>query len=174
MLIKGTNVKNIMTEKRLRLTVDFKITAGEITREFVENYYRNSVNYQEVIDNTLTWELAARENRLLDALIRNDDALDMYLTYAILDEVDPGKGSLLRELLVVGREEEILEPVIRSLSKDDAEFFIRMIEEGRFQVNTELFTYRIAVEWLRAELTEIRVVAGADGGQEKSEIRVGE
>lgn len=163
-----------MIEKRLRLTVDFKITAGEITREFVENFYRNSVNYQEVIDNTLTWELAARENRLLDALIRNDDALDMYLTYAILDEIDPGKGSLLRELLVVGREEEILGPVIESLEEGDVEFFKRVIEGGRFHENTELFTCRIAVDWLRAELKEIRVVAGAAGGQEQREIKVGE
>lgn len=156
-----------MTEKRLRLTVDFKIIAGEITREFVENFYRDYVNYQEVMGNPLTWEIAARENRLLNALIRKDDVLDRYLAYAILSEVDPAKGSPLNELLgIVREEEEILEPVIRSLAKDDEEFFTRLIEEGRFRENTELFTCCIGIEWLSAELIEIRVVAGGGGERE--------
>ena len=148
-----------MLEKHLRLTVDFKITAGEITREFVEDYYRNYVNYQEVMSNPLTWEITARENRLLKSLVGNKEALDRFLAYVILDEVDPAKGSLLKKLLGVGREEEILEPVIRSLEENDVEFFSRVIEEGRFHENTELFECRVGVEWLDARVTEIRVVA---------------
>lgn len=149
-----------MLEKRLRLTIDFKITAGEITRETVENYYRSYVNYQELMRSELTWEMAARENRLLQALIQNGEVLDRFLAYVILDEVDPAKGSHLRMLLQVAREEEILGPVILSLEDGDVEFFNRVIEEGLFHENTDLFEYSVGVEWLGARLTEMRVLGG--------------
>jgi hypothetical protein len=103
-----------MLEKHLRLVIDFKVTAGEITREFVESYYRNFRNYQEVMDNPLTWEIAGRENRLLEALLRDKESLAKYLTCRVYGEVEPADDSMLKNLLGVGSEEEILEPVIGS------------------------------------------------------------
>lgn len=147
-----------MLEKRIRLTVDFKITAGEITREFVEDFYRNYVNYKELTEDELTWEHVGRQNRLLQALIGNAEALDKFLTYIILGEVDPGMGSRLRKMLDVEHEIEILGPVIESLRGDDVEFFKGVIEDGLFHENTEQFEYRVAVEWIRARLTEVRVI----------------
>jgi hypothetical protein len=150
-----------MLEKRLRLTVDFKIIADEITRQTVENYYRHYVNYQELMRSALTWEIAERENRLLHTLIQNAEALDRFLTYVILDEVDPAEGSRVRELLQVGNEEEILEPVILSLNEEDVEFFKGVCAEGLFHENTQLFKYSVSVEWLGARVMEIRVLEGS-------------
>jgi hypothetical protein len=144
-----------MLEKRLRLTVDFKISAGEITRETVEHYYRDYVNYQELMKNELMWEIAAKENRLLQALIKNDEALNRFLTYVILDEVDPAKGSHLRKMLQVGREEEILESVIQSLEEGDVNFFKRVTEKGLFHENTKLFEHSVGVEWLGVQVTDL-------------------
>lgn len=149
-----------MLEKRLRLTVDFKITADEITRQTVENYYRHYVNYQELMRSALTWEIAGREDRLLHTLIQNAEALDRFLIYVILDEVDPAEGSHLRELLRVGSEEEILEPIILSLGEEDVEFFKRVRADGLFHENTQLFKYSVGVEWLGARIMEIRVLEG--------------
>jgi hypothetical protein len=148
-----------MFDKRLRLTVDFRITAGEITREFVEDFYRDYVNFQEMMENELTWELMGRQNRLLQALIGNAEALNKFLTYVILGEVDPAGGSQLREMFGVQSEEEILGPVINSLERDDVEFFEGVIKDGLFHENTELFEYRVGVEWLGATLEGVRRVA---------------
>ena len=158
-----------MLEKHLRLVIDFKVTAGEITREFVESYYRDFRNYQEVMDNPLTWEIAARENRLLEALVRDKESLARYLTYRVYEEVGPCDDSTLKILLGVGSDEEILEPVIRSLGKDDAEFFKMVIEEGLFEANTMLFWCRVDVECLGAKVMEIRVLAEGVAGGESEE-----
>jgi hypothetical protein len=162
-----------MLEKRLRLTVEFKVTVGEITREFVENLYRNTLN-QDLTGGSLTWEIAARENRLLQALLRDREALDRFLAYVVLGEVDPAGGSRLQKLLGVGREDEVLRPVIRSLEGEDAEFFKGVIEEGMIQENPQLFEYSVSVEWLRARLTEIRVVAEGAGERGNQEVGVGD
>lgn len=159
-----------MLEKRIRLTVDFNITADEITREFVEDFYRNYVNYQELMKDELTWEHVGRQNRLLHALTGNARALNKFLTYVILGEVDPGMGSRLRKMLDVEHEIEILRPVIESLEVDDMEFFKGVIEDGLFHENTEQFEYRVAVEWLGAQLTEVRVVAEGVGEPEPNEM----
>jgi len=75
-----------MVEIIQRLTLDFKVSYGEITQERLDNYYRHYQNRSEVLQSATFWESVARQNRLLATLIKDKEAFNEFLTYLVVPE----------------------------------------------------------------------------------------
>ena len=118
-----------MQEKRVRLTVDFRVSFGEITPETVVRMYP-SRDLGEVRRDSLTLVDVARQGRLLEALLLDEEALRGFLACAVIDEVAVGGGGLLRKALRAESNEEVLRPVTERLGVEDAEFYEESREEG--------------------------------------------
>lgn len=153
-----------MVEKRIRLTVDFKVSFREITPEMVVELYP-ARDPEEVLRDGATLEHVARQRRLLAALLGDEEALRGFIACAVIDEVVPGDGRLLREALGVESEEQVLGPVIGRLGGEDAEFYEGAREAGVFDDNIEMLFRGTPVKCLGARVAEVRGLddAGASG-----------
>lgn len=147
-----------MAEIIQRLTLDFKISYGEITQERLDDYYRHYQDHSEVMQSATFWESVATQNRLLAALIKDKEVLNEFLTYLIIDEFEAGINTSLKKFIEAKSLEEILEPVIRKLAGEDRETFQRAVEQGNFYEHAEHFMSSFIVEWITGNLTEIQIV----------------
>jgi hypothetical protein len=155
--------RGLRLERRLRLTLDFEVEVGEITEEAVRRYYRRHTNYEELMRDPGTWEMAARQNRLLLALLGDPEMLDSFLTFIVADEVCPGADVRLKEVLRVGQEEEVMETVYGRLGGEDTEFYREVSAEGLLWENMELVNESFRVRWAGGSLAEVREVRSLDG-----------
>lgn len=104
------------------------------------------------------WADAARQQRLLRALLRDREALDEYLTNLICDEVNSSKDSKLNIILRRRDEEHLIMPVLFKLEQEDAAHFHRMIVEDSFVETTELFGKSFVVDWLSSSLVALHLL----------------
>lgn len=155
--------RGLRLERRLRLTLDFEVEVGEITEEAVRHHYRQHTNYEEVMRDPGTWEMAARQNRLLLALLADPEMLDSFLTFIVADEVCPCADGRLKEVLRVGQEEEVIEPIYGRLGGEDAEFYREVSVEGVLWENMELVNESFQVRWAGGSIVEVREVRSLDG-----------
>lgn len=147
-----------MVEVIQRLTLDFKVSYGEITQERLDHYYRHYQNHSEVMQSATFWESIARQNRLLAALFKDKAALHEFLTYLIIEEFEEDVNTPLRKFIGSKSQEEILEPVILKLGDEDRELFQQAIEQGVFYESAEHFMSSFTVEWITGEIIEIQIV----------------
>ncbi len=140
-----------MQDKRVRLTVEFRTSFREITPETVVamNPRRDP---EEVRRHAPTMEDVARQGRLLQALLEDEEALRGFLACAVIDEVAMGSGELLRKALGAESEEEVLRPVTEGLGVEDAEFYELAREEGVFDEQIDMVMYSTPVECLGIEM----------------------
>jgi hypothetical protein len=141
-------------EKRCRVILDLKVVINELTMEYVRKHVQWPAEQEET-----GWIAAERDNRLLLALIRNEQVLEKYLAHYITYEIE---GDLEKDLIrkfdpgeVV---EEILEPVIKELPADDVAYFEEIIREEVFLDCTYLMREAINIDWDRSELVKIFLV----------------
>lgn len=151
-----------MTEKRLRMTLDFEVEVEELTDERLREYYRRFGNYEELVGDTETWENISRQRRLQRALLEDEEALGRFLTYVVVDEVDSRLDSRLGETFHVRgarAEEDILGPVFARLGENDARYFREVTETGTLWEAVEALSKSFVVRWKTALLEDVRVIA---------------
>lgn len=154
--------------KHLRLTMDFEIEISDITKETIDRYYRRLNNYEELIQKPESWETAARQNRLLLALLADPEALDRFLTFIVTNEVNPCEDSRLPEVFSVKTEDEIMQPLFSRLSDEDAAFFRDVSEAGFLWDNMEMVDDSFRVKWAESSIVELREVQrGSSGASDK-------
>ena len=155
--IKDKEAEAEVVERSFRMTLDFKVLISEITRERVNKTYQWAESDEDFVrDNAL------KQNRLLLALLNNEEILNKFLTYVITDKVCPHSESELGTVFQVQSEEQMLEPIYSSMDEEDAQFFQEVIREGHFWENTELVENSFVVEWTGASLNEVRLVGTGD------------
>lgn len=148
-------------QKRLRITLDFKVSVSEITDESLREYYRPFINYEDLVGDAEFWANISRQARLQKVLLEDKEALRRFLTYIVIDEVDSSFDSRLGEVFGVNGEwieEEILEPVFSRLDEDDARYFREVSEAGALWENVEVLSKSFAVKWTAASLDEMQTV----------------
>lgn len=150
-----------MLEKRVRLTAEFRVTFREITEETLREVYAGGVD----LEREPNWlEEMRRQRLLLEALLRDEEALRQFIACAIVGEIVSCEGELLRKELCAGGEEEVLWRVAASLGGADAEYYAEVREEREFEERTELVIYSTPVECVGVRVTEV----GEDEGAEES------
>ena len=136
----------VLMEKHYRMTLDFRVMVGDVRKEGVD---------RDGDDTEHTREHLERQRRLLRALLRDERALDEFMTYLVTDRVCSHPDSELDMVFGVRPDEEILEPVFSALGEDDAQFFREVRQDGILWDNTEQFECCFAVDWTGATLIEI-------------------
>src|SRR5215213_4834197 len=97
----------ILAEKRVSLTLEFKIALREITPETAVEVHEPS-DPAGVLGDTALMGDVERQGRILCALLEDEEALRQFIACAVIDEVAAGDGDLLRKGLSVRSEDEAL------------------------------------------------------------------
>lgn len=156
-----------MDEKRIRLTVEFRISFREITPETVVAM-NPSRDLEEVCGDAPTMRDVARQGRLLQSLLEDEEALRGFIACALIDEVAAGDGDLLRKALRAVSNQEVLRAVTERLGGEDAEFYEGARQEGVFDEQLELLMYSTPVECLGVRMEE---VCEGEGAKESDNLR---
>jgi len=140
----------LLTERVCRVTLDLRIRIAEITLEKL----RRSIYWDEA-DQEGSLALADRQNRLLRALLRNEFALDQFLTFVAAGDLKFRLDADPSVSVPVSDDDEILKLVVRDLGAEGA----RLVEEaaavGSLLDDTELFHKCFSVDWDNSVLSEI-------------------
>ena len=159
-------------ERRLKMTLDFEVTAEELTDVALREHYRTSSNFEELVSDREFWENISRQIRLQKALLEDEEVLKKYITYVVTVEVDSSADSRLAEVFGVGGdrpEEEIFGPLFSRLSQEDESFFGKVSEENLLFDHVEVLSRGVRVNWLGGTLEEVSQVAEAVMGEVESD-----
>ena len=143
---EGGSRQATLAEKRVSLTLEFKIAFREITPETALEMGL-SRGLAEVEGDAALVETVEMQGRLLQALLKDEEALRQFIACAVIDEVVEGRGELLREGLNVRTEEEALRPVIEALGGEVAEYY-EGVREEMFADYIELLIFSTPVKCL--------------------------
>jgi hypothetical protein len=136
-----------LTEKRVSLTVEFKIAFREITPETAVEM-ELSRDLAEVQRDAALAETVEIQGRLLKALLEDEEALRQFIACAVINEVAAGDGDLLRKGLRVRGEEEALRPVIEVMGGEVAEYYESVKGGVMFAENIDLLIFSTPVRCL--------------------------
>jgi hypothetical protein len=158
---EGEGRQATLAEKRVSLTLEFKIAFREITPETALEMNR-SYDPAKVFGDEALMESVGIQGRLLRALLEDEEALRQFIACAVVEEIVAGQGELLREGLKVKSEEEALRPVIETLGGEVAEYYEGM-REVMFMENIELLIFSTPVKCL---VVRGQIIDMNDGGGE--------
>jgi hypothetical protein len=135
----------VIAEKRVTLTVEFRISFREITPETALEMYP-SRDREQVLNDAAEMEVVQRQGRLLRALLEDEEALRQFIACAVIEEIVAGQGELLRKWLKVESEEAALRAVIEALGGEVAEYYGEVKGEEMFTENIDLLLYSTPVK----------------------------
>jgi hypothetical protein len=158
---EGEGRQATLAERRVSVTVEFKIAFREITPETAIEMGL-SRDLAEVQGDAALVETVEMQGRLLRALLEDEEALRQFIACAVVEEIVDSRGELLREGLNVKGEEEALRPVIETLGGEVAEYYEGM-REMMFMENIDLLIFSTPVKCLGVRG---RVVDMSEGGGE--------
>jgi hypothetical protein len=137
---------------------DVNIRISEITPENVSAHY--------TLDETgagLPREWAERQNRLLLALLQDEEALDQFLISITTSDF----GSLLESEHISGMADEaegaLFANVFAKLGNGDCLFFQEALNEGSLFDNIVLVHRAFVTEWERVEIKDVRALKPNEG-----------
>lgn len=136
------------------MTLDFRLLAREITSEVCqESFFFNDQSasagephFQENIE---------RQRRLYALLRRNQLVLEQYLLSVLTQEAGNFVYEGLPNAFDVSDEDELLVPLYKSMTEEDARFFEECQEGDILDANTELIAKAFKVEWVGVEVAEM-------------------
>jgi hypothetical protein len=141
-------------ERHYRVTLDFRLLAGEITPELCrESFFFNDKGGQE--GEPQPDENVERQRRLYRLLRANSNVLEQYLLSVITSEAGRYASDGLADAVGAEEEGELLVPLIREMAEEDAQFFEECRQIGVLAENTELVAQAFKVEWVGAEVEEV-------------------
>jgi hypothetical protein len=137
-----------------RVVMEFEIRISQITPENVAGYFTPNETGEG-----LTWEWAERQNRLLSALLEDEDSLEKFLV---------GIMTCALELLVDSRhiaddktdeeEDRLFERVFSKIGGEDALYFREAKRDGLLSENIYLLDKAFMIDWRGANIEDLRVL----------------
>jgi hypothetical protein len=137
-------------ETHYRVTLDVKVLISEITRETLRQHWQWDENNQDGM-----WEQGGRQNRLLSALLENEEVLEKFLIYVIVSDLEGKLGIESRNGYQVEETEEILEPIYTVMAEEDAQFFREVRDKKIFSANTEIMEDCFVIDWDETKIKEL-------------------
>lgn len=137
---EGDGRQATLAEKRVSVTVEFKIAFREITPETALEMNRSYDPAKVLGDEALMGDVE-RQGRLLHALLKDEEALRQFIACAVVEEIVDSRGELLRKGLNVKSEEDALRPVIEELGGEVEEYYEGVEGGVMFAENIELMIF---------------------------------
>jgi hypothetical protein len=132
---------------------DVNIHISEITPENVSDNFT-----PDETGDGLPWEWAERQNRLLLALLQDEEALAQFLTSITTSDF----GSLLESDRIRGMPDEaegaLFAKVFARMGSDDCVFFQEARNEGVLFDNIVLVHRAFMVDWKSVEIKDVRAI----------------
>jgi hypothetical protein len=146
-----------VTERSCRIVMNVRVRISPITPENVAGYFT-----PDETGEGLPWEWAERQNRLLSALLKDEESVDQFLV---------GITKCALELLINSRlvaddqtdeeEDRLFEKVFSRMRSEDALFFREAMRDGLFPENIELLDKAFVIDWRGADIEDVRVLKRA-------------
>lgn len=147
-----------VTERTCRIVMNVRVRISEITPKNVAGYFT-----PDETGEGLSWEWAEQQNRLLSALLKDEESLDQFLS---------GITRCALELLVDSRlvpnkqadaeEDRLFERVFSKIGGEDANYFREAKREGLFPENIYLLDKAFMIDWRGADIKDVRVIKQAE------------
>lgn len=148
-------------EKHYRVTLDFKMLIREITPEVCqESFFFN--NKSKETDEAEITEQIERQKRLYRLLREDRQAMEQYLLSVLTQDASRYADDRLINAFNVRKEEEVLIPIYQRMPKEDVDFFDECKEMGALDANVDLISAAFKVEWIGAEIAELKSVLEGD------------
>ncbi len=140
-------------ERRCRIVIEVEIRISEITPENVADYFT-----PDETGEGLPWEWAERQNRLLSAMLKDEENLNEFLSRITRDDLE-----MLIESVHEGyrSDDELFEKIYSRMGSEDALYFQEAKAEGLLDDNLALLDKAFVIDWKRAEIKDVCVVKGA-------------
>jgi hypothetical protein len=150
---KGKDAR-VGVERTCRLEIDVRVRVNPVTRESVAGYFT-----PDETGAGLPWEWAERQNRLLSALIVDEECLDQFLAVIIRSDLE----LLVDSRRVAGQrvddeEERLFEEVLTRMGSEDALYFREAMRDGLLAENIELFYRAFVINWGGTEIIGMRIL----------------
>lgn len=146
-----------VTEWMCRIVMDVRVRISEITPENVAGYFT-----PDEIGDGLPWEWAARQNRLLMAMLQDEEVLERFLTHIVKSDL----GFFLESERIKGlsdeAEDELFEKMYDRIDSKDRVFFAEAKRDGILYHNIELIHKAFVTDWKNAEIKDVRVIKQAE------------
>lgn len=141
-------------ERRCRIVMDVPVRISEITPESVANYFT-----PDETGEGLPWEWAERQNRLLLAMLKDEENLNEFLIRITRDDLE-----MLIETAHEGyrSDDELFEKIYSRMESEDALYFQGAQAEGLLDDNLTLLDKAFMIDWKRAEIKDLRVIKEAE------------
>ena len=140
-------------ERTCRVVMDVKIRISQITPENVAGYFTPGATGEG-----LPWEWAERQNRLLLALLKDEEVLDQFLASIAKGDL----GFLLESKRITGlpdeAEDELFEKVYNRLDSEDRAFFEEARRDGILYHNIELIHKAFVTDWKKTDVIDLFVM----------------
>lgn len=140
-----------------RVVMDVRIRISEITPESVADYFT-----PDETGEGLRWEWAERQNRLLSALLKDEEALNQFLT----NIAEGDFGFLLESKRITGMSDEeedaLFEKVYTGMEGDDRMFFEEAKKDGVLYDNIKLIHTAFATDWEETDVIDVCVLKPDD------------
>jgi hypothetical protein len=151
-------------ERTCRIVMNVRVRISEITSENVAGYFT-----PDETGEGLPWEWAARQNRLLLALLQNEEVLERFLAHIVRNDL----GFLLDSKRITGlsdeAEDELFEKVYSEIDSEDRVFFEEARKDGILYQNIELIHKAVVTDWKETDVIDLFVMK-QDKAQEGAKL----
>ena len=148
-------------ERKCRIVIDVPIRITEITPASVAGYFTPSDS-----DEGIAWEWAERQNRLLQKLLADEEALKQFLEDVAATDLDILLEKDSVRCMPVEVEDQFFEKLYSRMESDDARYFAEAKREGLLCENLELLYRAFVTIWQEARLRELTVMESSADSQD--------
>jgi hypothetical protein len=136
--------------------MNVRVRVSPITPENVAGYFT-----PDETGEGLSWEWAERQNRLLSALLKDEESLDQYLVGITRCSLELLVDSKLVADDQADEEDRLFEKVFSKMSSEDALYFREAMRDGLFPENIELLDRAFLIDWRGADIENVCVLKRA-------------
>lgn len=158
------NIAQGVIERTCRIVMDVRVRISEITPENVAGYFK-----PDDTGEGLPWEWAARQNRLLLALLRDEEVLEQFLANMVKGDL----GFLLDSKRITSlsdeAEDELFEKVYSGIDNADRSFFEEARKDEILYQNIELIHKAVGIDWKDTDVVDLFVMK-QDKAQEGAKL----
>jgi hypothetical protein len=150
---RETDTRDVI-ERTCRVVLDVRVQVSRITRESVAGYFS-----PDETGEGLPWEWAERQNRLLSALLEDEESLNQFLAGIIRCDLE----LLVDSKQVAGKqadeeEDRLLERLFSRMGSEDALYFREAMRDGLLLENMELLDKAFTIEWRGTDIKDVHVM----------------
>lgn len=147
--LREKNTQDV-TERTCRIVMDVRVHISQITPENVAGYFT-----PDETGEGLSWDWAERQNRLLRALLKDEDNLGQFLILIIKDELE----MLTNNVYAKHRsDDELFEKIYSKMDTADALYFQEAKDDGLLSENLDLLDKAFMINWKEALVEDIHVI----------------